>query len=263
MASQHGNVAEPPHEQNFGRIMLQRPNRSTGSWLVLIALMSFMFPGPGLATWSIVAVDAETKEVGSAGASCTGFVAGIVGIAPGHGVIVAQARSNSQAREKGVRMLHDGASPNSIVVAVANIDFDPHFQEQQYGVAALGFERSAAGFTGTDTHPWQGHATSGGVAVQGNILTGPEVLKATLDAFEANRALPLAERLLVALEAGNEAGGDKRCGEQSALSSYLVVARPGETKDSYSVKVVVPGQKPGGQNPVEILRQHFDGRPEK
>jgi uncharacterized Ntn-hydrolase superfamily protein len=240
-----------------------RPYCPAGSWLILTVLAALIFPGSALATWSIVAVDAETKEVGSAGASCTGFVAGIVGVAPGHGVIVAQARSNGQAREEGVRLLLDGASPKSIVTAVANIEFDPHFQEQQYGVAALGFESSAAGFTGTDTHPWQGHATPNGVAVQGNILTGPEVIKATLDAFEANHSLPLAERLLVALEAGDAAGGDKRCGEQSALSSYLVVARPGETKDSYSVKIIVPGQKPGGSNPVEILRQRFDGRPEK
>ena len=244
-------------------MMLQRPNRPAGSWLVLVALLALLFPGPGLATWSIVAVDAKTKEVGSAGASCTGFVAGIVGIAPGHGVIVAQARSNGQAREKGVRMLLDGASPKTIVAAVANGDFDPHFQEQQYGVAALEFESTPAGFTGSDTHSWQGHATSDGVAVQGNILTGPEVLTATLNAFEANSSLPLAERLLVALEAGDAAGGDKRCGEQGALSSYLVVARPGETKDSYSVKVVVPGQKPGGPNPIHVLRQRFDDQAEK
>lgn len=231
--------------------------------LILIALVSLLYPGSVLATWSIVAVDADTNEVGSAGASCTGFVAGIVGIAPGRGVIVAQARSNGQAREEGVRMLRAGASPKSIVATIADIDFDPDFQEQQYGVVALGFESSPAGFTGTDTHDWQGHATSDGVAVQGNILTGPEVLTAMLDAFRANPSLPLAERLLIALEAGDEAGGDRRCGEQGALSSYLVVSRPGETKDSYSVKIIVPGQEPGGLNPVHVLRQRFDGQDEK
>ena len=242
---------------------ISRPHLPKGPWLILIALVSLIYPGSVLATWSIVAVDADTNEVGSAGASCTGYVAGIVGVAPGRGVIVAQARSNGQAREKGVRMLRDGASPKSIVAAVANIDFDPHFQEQQYGVAALGFESSPAVFTGTDAHAWQGHATSDGVAVQGNILTGPEVLAATLDAFQANPSLPLAERLLVALEAGNDAGGDKRCGDQGALSSYLVVSKPGETKDSYSVKIIVPGQKPGGVNPIHVLRRRFDGQASK
>jgi uncharacterized Ntn-hydrolase superfamily protein len=240
-----------------------RPYCPAGSWLILGIFVALIFQGSAFATWSIVAVDAEANEVGSAGASCTGFVAGIVGIAPARGVIVAQARSNGQAREEGVRLLLAGASPESIVAAVANLEFDPHFQEQQYGVAALGFESSTAGFTGTDTHPWQGHATANGVAVQGNILTGPEVIKATLDAFEANLSLPLAERLLIALEAGDAAGGDKRCGEQGALSSYLVVSRPGETKDSYSVKIIVPGQKPGGPNPVGVLRQRFDRQAEE
>lgn len=239
---------------------IPRAQRTAGSWLVFIAVVSLFSPGASPATWSIVAVDAVTNEVGSAGASCTGFVAGIVGIAPGHGVIVAQARSNSQARARGVRMLLDGASPKSIVAAVANLDFDPHFQEQQYGVAALGFERSAAGFSGAATHAWQGHATADGVAVQGNILTGPEVLHATLDAFQANPSLPLAERLLLALEAGAAVGGDNRCGEQGALSAYLVVSRPEDTKDSYHVKIVVPGQKPGGSSPVRVLRQRFDGQ---
>ena len=198
-------------------------------------------------------------EVGSAGASCTGYVAGIVGIAPGHGVIVAQARSNSHARKRGVQMLLDGKSPQSIVDAVANGEFDDYFQEQQYGVAALGFADAPAVFTGDNTHDWQGHATAQGVAVQGNILTGPEVVEATLAAFEASRSLPLADRLLAALEAGGEAGGDSRCGDQDALSAYLAVAKPDDPPNDPYVKFIVPVQKRGGDNPVRVLRALFQG----
>lgn len=224
----------------------------------LLGVSGLLVSRPGTATWSIVAVDPETREVGSAGASCTGFVAGIVGLAPDRGVIVAQARSNANARKHGVRMLRDGASPDEVIAAVANLDFDPHLQDQQYGVAALVGDGSVAVFTGADTHGWQGHATGEGVAVQGNILTGPGVVKASLQAFEDNPSLPLAERLLLALEAGAKEGGDSRCGEQRALSAYLAVARPGDEAGRPFVRIVVPGQRPGGKNPVQIVRARFD-----
>ena len=225
----------------------------------LLALL-FLLPNAATATWSIVAVDVATGEVGSAGASCTGFVAGIVGVAPGHGVIVAQARSNGQAREEGVRMLRAGAAPEAIIAAVANSTFDPNFEEQQYGVAALGTASKSASFTGASTHAWQGHEIADGVAVQGNILTGPEVVSATFKAFKESSSVSLAERLLLALEAGGAAGGDKRCGKQRALSSYLVVSRPDDAENAYHLTVVVPGQKPGGPNAVDVLRKHYEKR---
>lgn len=228
--------------------------------LGLLATLLFLLPNAAAATWSIVAVDVATGEVGSAGASCTGFVAGIVGVVPGHGVIVAQARSNGNAREEGVRMLRSGADPETIIAAVANSTFDPNFEEQQYGVAALGSSRKSASFTGASTHAWQGHELADGVAMQGNILTGPEVVSATLEAFQRNRSVPLAERLLLALEAGASAGGDNRCGEQRALSSYLVVSRPDDAEASYYLTIVVPGQRPGGRNAVQVLRERYDRR---
>ena len=155
-------------------------------------------------------------------------------------------------------MLRAGASPRAVIAAVANQAFDRNYQDQQYGVAALGFEGAPAAFTGADTPGWQGHATAVGVAVQGNILTGPEVVQTALAAFEENRSRPLAERLLMALEAGSEAGGDRRCGKQDALSSYLVVAKPGDRADTPYLKLIVPGQRPGGPNPVRVLRSQFD-----
>lgn len=231
--------------------------------LALVAILLMLVPSATSATWSIVAVDEATGEVGSAGASCTGFVAGIVGVAPGHGVIVAQARSNGEAREEGVRMLYSGSSPKAIIAAVANATFDPNFTEQQYGVAALGSLRKSAGFTGAGTHTWRGHRVADGVAVQGNILTGPEVVAATFEAFQANSSVPLAERLLLALEAGGAVGGDSRCGKQKALSSYLVVSRPEDTEGSYYLTIVVPGQRPGGPNAVRVLCDRFEGRADK
>lgn len=227
---------------------------------VVLAILWVASSPAASATWSIVAVDPVNQEVGSAGASCTGYVAGIVGLAPGRGVLVAQARSNGHARRHGVAMLAEGSSPADVVAAVANEAFDPNWQDQQYGVAALGFEDAPAAFTGSTTHGWQGDLQGYGVSVQGNILTGPEVLDGVLAAFQSppDSSATLADRLMAALEAGSEAGGDSRCGRQTALSSYLVVAGPEDTAERPSLCLVVPGQKRGDRNPVHVLRSRYD-----
>jgi uncharacterized Ntn-hydrolase superfamily protein len=213
---------------------------------------------PVQATWSIVAVDSRTREVGSAGASCTPYVAGIVALAPGRGVIVAQAMSNSQARRRGVELVARGGSPSAVVAAITHPSFDDAFAQQQYGVAALGFFDRPAAFTGSGTHAWAGHLLAPGVAVQGNTLTRADVLTATMAAFQRDPWRPLAERLLAALEAGAARGGDRRCGAQTARSAYLLVARPGDSADQPTVRFLVRGQREGGANPVTLLRGAVD-----
>lgn len=69
--------------------------------------------------------------------------------------------------------------------------------------------------TGAETVDWAGHRTGEDCTVAGNILTGPEVLDAMFGSFEANPEEPLAKRLLAALLAGDQVGGDRR-GKQSA-----------------------------------------------
>ena len=209
------------------------------------------------ATWSIVAVDPRTREVGSAGASCTPYVAGIVALAPGHGAIVAQAMSNSEARGRGVDLLARGGSPSAIVAAITHPEFDREFAQQQYGVASLDFFDRPAAFTGESTHAERGHLLAPGVAVQGNILTGTDVLTATMAEFQREPSRPLAERLLAALESGGAKGGDRRCGAQTARSAYLAVAKPDDAPRSPTVRIIVRGQPEGGRNPVVLLRQQF------
>ena len=74
---------------------------------------------------------------------------------------------------------------------------------------------ASAAHTGTECTPWAGQILGMGVAIVGNMLTGPEVLGAMAAAFDDSKSEDLAERLMLALEAGNAAGGDKR-GKQSA-----------------------------------------------
>ena len=73
----------------------------------------------------------------------------------------------------------------------------------------------AAASTGASCVDWCGHLAGDGFSVAGNMLAGPGVIEATAEAFVRTHGLPLAERLLAAMEAGEAAGGDKR-GKQSA-----------------------------------------------
>ena len=79
-------------------------------------------------------------------------------------------------------------------------------------------------FTGEDCMPWAGHITGAGFTVQGNILAGEAVLESMAATFEAMGEEDLTERLLASLQAGQDAGGDKR-GQQSA--AILVVRENG------------------------------------
>jgi uncharacterized Ntn-hydrolase superfamily protein len=220
--------------------------RRRARWLAALVLLA---PGSASATWSIVAVDPRTREVGIAGASCIARSFVIAGLAPGHGAIAAQAMANLAGRDRGVEMLGQGASPKQVIAAIASADFDSlasvdTSRLRQYGAVALGHEAEPAAFTGSWTFAWQGHATASGVSVQGNLLAGPEVVEHALAAFTAPAppdAERLADRLLRALEAGAAAGGDSRClPEQAALSAFLMVAAPGDAIGKPSLRLLHP-----------------------
>lgn len=78
----------------------------------------------------------------------------------------------------------------------------------------------SAAWTGEACTSWFGHVTGDGFSAQGNMLIGPETVSALADTFVATEALDLAERLLLSLESGQAAGGDKRGRQCSAL--YVV-----------------------------------------
>lgn len=78
-------------------------------------------------------------------------------------------------------------------------------------------EGATAAHTGTECIDWCGHVAGEGVSVAGNMLAGEAVINETLQAYQRNPELPLAERLMTAMEAGQAAGGDKRGTQSAAL----------------------------------------------
>jgi uncharacterized Ntn-hydrolase superfamily protein len=220
---------------------------------VLACAATLLLAAPAAATWSLVAVDPVQREVGVAIASCIGGVERTLGVVPGRGVVVAQAWTSFRGRDRAVALLGQGVSPADVLAEIANVDFDRWslslFALRQYGVAALdGAGGGARAFTGASTTEWKGDLQGDGVSVQGNMLRGAEVVSRALAAFETAAALglPLAERLLLGLEAGAAAGGDWRCSRaQAALSAVLLVARPGDAAAAPWLFLSSPGEPAG------------------
>ena len=102
---------------------------------IVVLLFSMLCCSVAQATWSIIAVDRDTGEIGISGASCTFDVSGIASIVPGEGAIVVQAASNYFARMKGVDLMEENAGPKQVLEGMMHPDFDP--ERQQYGVIAL------------------------------------------------------------------------------------------------------------------------------
>ncbi|HEU4911028.1 MAG TPA: DUF1028 domain-containing protein [Actinomycetes bacterium] len=136
----------------------------------------------------------------------------------GVGAIATQAYANLSYRADGLALLREGRSAQETLDALVGGD-DGRDQRQAGVVDASG--RSAS-FTGPGCHDWAGGRTGENYAIQGNILTGHEVVEAMESAW-LSTSDDLADRLLAALVAGDQAGGDRR-GRQSAA---LLVVRKG------------------------------------
>lgn len=163
-------------------------------------------------TWSIVARDPATGHFGIAVAT-RNFAVGcrVPHIAAGIGAVATQALLNPFYGVHGVRLLREGKSASNVVRTL--LEADPgRDQRQVHVIDAAG---RIAAHTGPSCVDWCGHRTGEGVSVAGNMLAGPKVVEDTLAAYAGNVALPFPRRLIVAMQAGEAAGGDRR-GKQSA-----------------------------------------------
>jgi len=170
-----------------------------------------------VATFSIVAYDPETKDLGVAVESKFFAVGSVVPWArAGVGAIATQAFGNTTYGPKGLEFLATGKTPAEVVEMLTSSDEGK--DRRQVGVVDA--KGNAATYTGKSCNSWAGGKTGKYYSAQGNILVGEQVLKAICEAFEKTKG-ELADRLLAALEAGQAAGGDSR-GQQSAA---LIVVR--------------------------------------
>jgi len=212
-------------------------------------------------TYSIVGADTKTREVGGAGTSClTGDDVYVIyrGV-PGHGVVHAQAYYTIAARDRAAELLALGDTPVDVLDAITLPSFDDKISIRQYGVVdARGL---TAGYTGTGTTAYagdhQGAVGQFAYSVQGNILTSAKVLEQAGSAFEQG-GCDLAERLMLALEAGAHSGqGDSRCTSRGipSDSAFLQVERPELGEGDYLSLHV---ESSGDENPLPQLRAKLE-----
>jgi uncharacterized Ntn-hydrolase superfamily protein len=172
-------------------------------------------------TFSIVARSDDGNSWGVAVASKFLAVGAYVPAAEaGTGAIATQSYANLAFRSEGLALLRTSlGARRTLDTLVAG---DDRRSERQVGIVdSLG---GAATFTGEDCNSWAGGRCADGYAIQGNILTGEEVVRSMEEAWLASSGEPaLSLRLLAALAAGDASGGDRR-GRQSAA---LLVVSPG------------------------------------
>jgi uncharacterized Ntn-hydrolase superfamily protein len=253
-------------------------------------------PGPGdtltMNTWSVVAADPKTGDVGVAMASCVPntLADALAALVPGKGAAATQAAFDVNNRNVVFDALKAGAPAADIIRRVTSPSVDTSIGRRQYGVVTMSNGAAqTAGFTGQPmldgnanpaSHRWAGVRgdASRGVSVQGNTLVSSQVVEHALAAFQWDDPAGfnmLSDRLIRAVEAGSIAGGDMRCISdtlrQTAATTMILVARGGDApyatekigmSDQGTAKapwlaISVTTEK-GGDNPLLELRRRYD-----
>ena len=204
---------------------------------------------PVVATYSIVACDLEAQQWGVAVQSKFLSVGSVVPWAePEVGAVATQAYANPRYGPNGLQLLREGLSAPEVVERLTKEDEGR--DHRQLGV--VDSKGISATYTGQECMDWAGGRTGANYAAQGNILVNPETVDALAETFESSSGRPLAGRLIDCLAAAQEAGGDSR-GQQS--SALLVVERDGGY--ARMSDVVVELRVEDHERPIEELRRIY------
>lgn len=192
-------------------------------------------------TFSIVALDTLTGEIGSAGASCVTAsssyphgAAILSDVIPGIGAIHTQAAWNHTNQVNAHTRMIAGDSPQAIVNWLVAHDVQNNPTTRQYGI--VDFRNNvprAAAYTGVNCSNYKNDTANIFYSIQGNILMGQRILDSMQSRFLSTQGT-LADRLMAALQGAKVIGADTRCASNhsSSLSSFLRVAQTSNRPDS-------------------------------
>ena len=209
-------------------------------------------------TFSIVAVDPQTQEVGSAGASCINGSIIISDVHPGIGVVHTQSYWNSTNQNNASNLMDQGYAPEEIIEYLVENDAQGNPSIRQYGVVDLVDDGRSAAFTGENCYDYKNHILGPTYSIQGNILLGQEVLD-SMEVNFLNTSGSLATRLMAAMQGAKIPGADTRCLSSgiSSLSAFIRVAQPNNLEDSLYLHLNVNNTQPG-IDPIDTLQDLFD-----
>jgi len=217
-------------------------------------------------TFSIVAVDSLTGEIGGAGASCVD--AAIVGsgvivineIQPNRGAINSQASLNFTNQINASTRMREGNSPDEIIEWLKRNDVQRNPSIRQYGIVDFDEKGSprAAAYTGLNCFDYKGQRIGKNYAIQGNILKGAAILD-SMEARFLSASGSLADKLMEAMQGANVAGADIRCLNEgvSSLSAFIRVAKPNDTPDNFWLEIDVKSTA-FGVEPIDVLQEQYD-----
>jgi uncharacterized Ntn-hydrolase superfamily protein len=218
-------------------------------------------------TFSIVALDSNTGEVGSAGASCVDLFQtpfstdDFLGeLFPGVGAINSQAYYLGTNQNNAAARMNLGDTPGQIIEWLVANDVSNQPELRQYGIVGFvdGLPQSAA-HTGASTDDYKNHITGPNYSIQGNILLGQEVLD-SMEARFLNEPGDLACKLMAALQGANMVGADSRCSSNgtSSLFAFVKVAQSTDAPGSPSFLASVRTRNNDGIEPIDSLQTKFD-----
>ena len=218
-------------------------------------------------TFSIVGRDPKTGQLGVAISTAVPNVGGRCPYVKEHvGAVSSQARSNPYLAIYALQLIENGHNAETSLAQV--IEWDSGRDNRQVHLVSLNGD--AAAYTGKDTIPWSGHKTGVNFSAAGNRLVGPETIESMAKSFAKNINLLLADKLMAALEAGQNAGGDKQGRVSAALlvmgdEAYpFVRLQVDESSDPVTdLRRIYEIQRPHMLTPrLQISRSIMDGHPQ-
>lgn len=194
---------------------------------------------PFYATFSLCAIDPETGQSGVAVTTRVPFVGRAVPwVRAGVGAVATQSWTVVEYGRQGLDLLEQGLAPQEALERL--LADDASREQRQLGL--IDVQGRTAAHTGSENGAWAGSRQGENYTVQANIMVGPQVIEAVANRFEstAGTGMPLAERMILALEAGQAEGGDKRWGLfQSAAIRVADPNDPGRGGDHLAVSIDV------------------------
>jgi len=201
---------------------------------------------PLFSTFSLCAIDPLTGECGAAVTTRVPFVGRAVPwVKAGVGAVATQSWTVVEYGPRGLELLEEGVAPTD---ALEKLMADDEGKELRQ-VGLIDMKGRASAFTGAQCGAWAGSRQGPGYTVQANIMVGPEVVAAVGDSFEktAGTGMPLAERMILAMEAGQKTGGDKRWGLFQSAALLIADPRdPGRRGDHIALAIEV------GEHPTPV-----------
>src|SRR5215207_2512995 len=192
---------------------------------------------PQYSTFSLCAIDPATGQSGASVTTRVPFVGRAVPhVRAGVGAVCTQASTMVEYGPRGLDLLAKGVEPQAVLQQL--MADDQQRESRQVGV--IDMKGRSAAHTGKNNGNWAGSRQGKNYTVQANIMVGPEVVEAVATAFEATdgTGMALAERMILAMEAGQSKGSDRRWGNlQSAAIKIADPKDPGRGGDYIALAI--------------------------